>query len=231
MPTRKSASFSVLEVKLRIYLPQKLGQEVVTHLGFFKLQFRSRTSGTWRIQLHAQWLYYFWHCGKWWHLVKWFKLNRSTEYQLLSAIIQTINPYLQIKDEDLPSKRMKECCNNQQLCYFRCNSSKNMCDIEFQQCLHQQCINITKDKPDKAKHLTGQFKSHLTIWFDLTWIWRDFLSSLWYSHQVAPDGHSLLWLQGLQRRPKGRLCLSGSAYQWAVIESLDNHGNCRKKGK
>lgn len=43
-----------------------------------------------------------------------------------------------------------------------------MCDIEFQQCLHQQCINITKDKADKEKHLTGKFDG--LIWFDINLI-------------------------------------------------------------
>lgn len=66
---------------------------------------------------------------------------------------------MQIKDEDLPSKNMKQCCNQQQKCYYRCNSSKLKCDVEFQQCLHQQCVIITKDKEPK----------HLTSKCDLSW--------------------------------------------------------------
>lgn len=56
---------------------------------------------------------------------------------------------------------MKQCCNNQQLCYFKCNSNKNQCDVEFQKCLHQQCIILTKDK--EPKHLTGKVNKILKL--------------------------------------------------------------------
>lgn len=59
---------------------------------------------------------------------------------------------IQIKDEDLPSKNMKLCCNQQQECYHRCNSSKLTCDKDFRDCLHKQCVIITKGK--EPKHLT-----------------------------------------------------------------------------
>ena len=40
---------------------------------------------------------------------------------------------------------MKICCDQQQICYHRCNSTKIECDNGFQKCLHDQCIEISHD--------------------------------------------------------------------------------------
>lgn len=52
---------------------------------------------------------------------------------------------IDIKDEDLPSKEMRRCCEEQQKCYHRCNSSKVECDRAFQGCLHTECVAVAKD--------------------------------------------------------------------------------------
>ncbi|XP_046919143.2 phospholipase A2 group XII [Dermatophagoides farinae] len=52
---------------------------------------------------------------------------------------------MQVKAEDLPSKSMKICCDQQQICYHHCNSTKIECDNGFQKCLHDQCIEISHD--------------------------------------------------------------------------------------
>lgn len=52
---------------------------------------------------------------------------------------------IDIKDEDLPSKGMRRCCEEQQMCYHRCNSSKVECDRSFQGCLHAECVKVAKD--------------------------------------------------------------------------------------
>lgn len=53
---------------------------------------------------------------------------------------------IKIKDDDLPSKTMRECCNQQQICYHQCNVAKTKCENEFQECLRKKCHDISQDQ-------------------------------------------------------------------------------------
>lgn len=58
---------------------------------------------------------------------------------------------VEIDSEYLPSIEIEKCCNQQNNCYGICRKDKEMCDLEFQRCLHKFCDASSNQLIQKGK--------------------------------------------------------------------------------
>lgn len=56
---------------------------------------------------------------------------------------------LKIDPTYLPIGEMSKCCNTHDICYDTCNMQKDLCDMEFKNCLYRYCDNHKKSIGDK----------------------------------------------------------------------------------
>ncbi|KAF5306265.1 hypothetical protein FQA39_LY08963 [Lamprigera yunnana] len=57
---------------------------------------------------------------------------------------------LNIDESLLHVSEMIKCCNQHDICYDTCNTNKEVCDVDFKQCLYRFCDSYEKNVGDKV---------------------------------------------------------------------------------